>query len=64
VKAVKILGASIQILLVLPMWFYFLYSILRAINADRLLWFLFWAYLPLGVLCRVIEEIASRSEKP
>jgi hypothetical protein len=32
----------------LPIWYFLLYEILRATQADRLEWFLFWVYVPVS----------------
>lgn len=29
-------------------WWFLLHSILTILNVDRLLWFLFWIYVPIG----------------
>lgn len=42
-----------------PIWFYLLYSILIAIEADRLVWFLFWIYFSVIVLISIIEVVAK-----
>lgn len=34
----------------LPIWYYLLYVILTAIEADNLAWFLYWVYVPAGVI--------------
>jgi hypothetical protein len=58
-KALTIMGALIALLVTVPIWYYLVYSILKAINADRLLWFLFWIYMPAGIFASIIEKVAK-----
>ena len=59
-EKIKILGSVIGVCISLPIWFYLLYSILTAIDAGELQWFLFWVYIPATVtatlLIRMMEE--------
>ena len=47
-------------LITLPIWYYLLYSILDAIDANELQWFLFWVYIPLGVIIKVISDLTPK----
>lgn len=38
-------------------WWYLLHSILAAINADRLLWFLYYVYVPVAVITSLFAVI-------
>ena len=49
--------------LVLFLWYYVLYTILVAIHPDRLIWFLFWVYIPLGVLVKILDELVEKEKK-
>ena len=40
-------------------WWYLLHSILLSMNADRLLWFLFYAYIPVGIVSIGISAALS-----
>ena len=55
----KTIGAILGIVIVLPIWYYLLYKILQGVNATDLMWFLYWVYLPVGVLVQVILKIAE-----
>jgi len=58
-KAAKTISVMLQILIIMPIWWFLLITILRAINASELTWFLFWIYVPVSVLVAVIREIVA-----
>jgi membrane protein DedA with SNARE-associated domain len=64
VKAAKTIANVLSTFIVMPIWFYLLYKVLSAVNATELMWFLFWVYIPVGILARIIYAIVERSEKP
>lgn len=35
-----------------PIWCFLIYVMLKAANPDRLVWFLFFVYVPLGIIDR------------
>ena len=41
------LVAILQFLVITPMWMYLLYQILTRVNATDLMWFVYWAYVPM-----------------
>ena len=51
--------------IVTPIWYYLLYQILVTINASELLMFLFWIYVPVGVVLGiskgVLEQVFAES---
>ena len=51
--------AIIRTLVTQPIWYYLLYKILQAVEASDLMWFLFWVYLPVGIILVMIEAIMS-----
>lgn len=53
-KKIKIIGGLFTLLVSMPIWFYLLYSILNEINANELMWFLFWVYIPVTIVAGVI----------
>jgi len=55
--------ALLGLFVVLPIWFFLLYTILSAIHPDRLVWFLFWVYVPLGVLMGIFEKLTKGISK-
>lgn len=50
-------AALLFVLIVTPIWYYLLYSILVAIEATDLQFFLFWVYVPTSVLVSYILEV-------
>ncbi len=56
----KLIAGLFSIFIVMPIWFYILYSILTEINASELTWFLYWVYLPValfvGLISKYIED--------
>jgi len=58
--ALSLISASLVICVTMPIWYFILHSILSAIHADRLLWFLFWIYVPVGLFAAILSEIAKR----
>lgn len=55
-ETVKILVAF---LITIPIWFYLLHSILVAINATDLQFFLFWVYVPFTMFVHLVKEYAN-----
>ena len=56
--------ALIAILMIgcgMSIWFYMLYSILVAISATELQWFLFWAYIPVTLIVTMLAHVAGKS---
>lgn len=49
-------------LLVAPIWYFLLYTLLSAAHVDRLVWFLFWVYVPFSFLIRVLEKAIQSKE--
>jgi hypothetical protein len=62
-KAMKIIVGIASIFIIAPIWYYILYSILSALNVDRLVWFLFWVYVPLGLLVGIMAKIIEGIEE-
>lgn len=58
-KVANVLG----LLVTTPIWYYLLYKILRSVNATELMMFLFWIYVPAGLLVRILTEMAGGKEK-
>ncbi len=46
----------------LPISFYITYSLLCYINADRLLWFLFWVYIPIVLLVNIGLKLLEKGD--
>lgn len=58
--AIKAVTGIMSLFLTLPIWFYIIHSLLAAAHADRLLWFLFWVYVPLTFLVSGLNIIADK----
>ena len=50
-----ILGLCIE----MPIWIYLVYWILSQLHPDRLIWFLFWIYVPTIILTNVLAKIIT-----
>lgn len=59
-KALKIIFALIFIFMITPIWYYLLHFLLIRAGADELQMFLFWIYVPLGLLCATFSEIIKK----
>lgn len=60
-KALKIISGLLVLCVTGPIWYYLLHSILIAINADRLLWFLYWIYVPVALLGSAISIAVDKA---
>ena len=56
----KIVNGMVAAFLLVPIWLYLLHSILTAINASDLQWFLFWAYFPLHLFVAFVSKIVEK----
>ena len=57
-KTSKIISAILG-LLSLPIGFYLTYWILSQLNPDRLIWFLFWIYVPIVFVVSLIQRLVE-----
>jgi len=48
-----ILGTCIE----LPIWFYLIYWILSQLHPDRLVWFLFFIYIPTTIITTILNKL-------
>jgi len=60
-NAAKTISGILTVFITLPIWYYLFYKILGLVNATELMWFLYWIYLPVGVLVQIINK-AVKSE--
>jgi hypothetical protein len=58
-KGLKIIYALLTLFITIPIWYFLLYTILVDIKADRLTWFLYWVYIPVGLFASILERIAN-----
>lgn len=57
--AIGCLISSIRLLIVPPIWYYLLYQILVRVEANELMMFLFWVYIPVAMISAFASEIVS-----
>lgn len=62
-KNTKIALSLVGVFVTAPIWYYLLYKILVSVNASELMWFLFWIYLPVGLLLQIIKAVVEKSDK-
>jgi len=55
----KAVAAILGLFITMPIWFFLLYRILEAINASELTWFLYWVYVPVGIIVGVLSKVAE-----
>ncbi len=58
-KKLETVKSLVALLITIPIWFYLLHSILVAINATELQFFLFWVYVPFSVFVHLVKEYAN-----
>lgn len=61
-KALVIITTLLAIFIRLPIWFYLVYVLLQAAHVDRLVWFLFWIYVPAGLFAEIIVAITKNKK--
>ncbi len=45
-KSFQLFAGFVALFVQEPVWLFLMYTILAAIHPDRLVWFLFWVYVP------------------
>lgn len=53
----KVIMGVLKLLILTPIGFYLFFNVLKSINATELIWFLFWMYVPIMVICAIISTI-------
>ena len=61
-KKIVLIYGFISILILLPIWLYLMYFLLKNSPADRLVWFLFWLYVPLSIITGVLAAIMKGAD--
>ncbi len=56
----RTISGLITIFCLLPIWFYLVYIMLSAANPDRLVWFLYYVYVPLGFINAAISSFSEK----
>ena len=52
-----IIAIILALFIEFPIWFYLVYWILSQLNPDRLIWFLFWVYVPTLIITAILGRI-------
>jgi hypothetical protein len=60
-KGLRLVNALITLMLSFPIWFFLWYSLMKATNQDRLVWFLFWCYVPLNFFLGLLSVIVDKA---
>jgi hypothetical protein len=60
-KGIKLAVGLLVIFIQMPMWWFIMYSVLKASGADRLLWFIFYCYIPLSFFSSTISVIVDKA---
>lgn len=50
----------IGLLITLPMWYAIMFGVMKAADAPDWVWLLYWIYVPLGLLIRVLGEYVEK----
>ncbi len=58
-KKSKVISMILGVLIITPIWFYLLYYILSQLEPDRLVWFLYWAYVPTSLIVNILIKVSE-----
>ena len=58
----KILIALVGTFIVMPIWYYLMFTVLKATEANSLTWFLFWIYIPFGLFVSIGTKLLENEE--
>lgn len=56
-KAAKAIVAVLSVVVIAPIWYYLLYRVLESVQATPVMWLLYWVYLPVALLCGIINKL-------
>ena len=59
VNKLRTIGGVLGLFITLPIWFYLMHFTLSQLNADRLVWFLYWIYVPVTILIEILIKFAT-----
>jgi hypothetical protein len=62
-KPSQVVSLLLNLFITIPIWYYIVFTILTAIHPDRLIWFLFYIYMPAGLFSRILGEYAYPTPK-
>lgn len=58
----KTLAAILTTCVTMPIWYYIVYTLLCAAHVDRLVWFLFWIYIPIGMFAQIVYMVLAHKK--
>lgn len=58
----KAIAGILVLFLSASIWYYLLYKVLEAVNASELMWFLYWIYLPAGIIATILGKLAEAAD--
>lgn len=56
-------SAVLSVLITMPIWYYILYTLLSVAHVDRLVWLLYFVYLPVGLFTKIVDSILETEAK-
>lgn len=60
-KVSRIIAGMLSLFITLPIWFFLMHTLLVFARVDRLVWFLYWVYVPLVLFISTIEKVTSKN---
>jgi hypothetical protein len=61
-KAV-VIGLLLALFIELPIWFYLLHWAISQLHPDRLIWFLFYIYVPVCIVTTILSKVITNWDK-
>jgi hypothetical protein len=61
-KASVIIATVLSIFICVPINVYLWYKVLSMIQTTELMWFLWYANIPIGILCQLIFKFATKEK--
>jgi hypothetical protein len=61
-NGLRLFVGLMAIFILTPIWYYLLFKILQATNATDLMWFLYWVYVPVGIVVGIAGKLAEKAE--
>jgi len=58
----KIASGLLAYFVTMPIFFYLTYQVLVRVEASELMWFLYWIYVPVGILAVIMKTVADNGE--
>ena len=58
-KIAGFIALILSLLISTPMWLFMLYEILKAVSPDRLVWAIYWTYVPIQILIVIVSAISG-----